>query len=298
MENYRKKQIVSMIALGIVALAWGTSYAIIKDTLNNVRPFTLMSMRFGFSTILLSIIFAKRLKGIKKKELYNSSITGVFMFLSFFFLVTGISYTTASKQSFIVGAYVLIVPFLSWLINKKTPDIYSIIGAILATIGIGLLTVNGSFRINIGDTLSVFCSFFFACHMISIEHFNKESDPILSTIVQFGVTTILFLILTGIFESFDISFNNKLIRAVVYLVIVATVIPFVVQNVAQKYITSTSTALILSLETVFGGVFAVLLLKEKMSNQMVIGLIVILIAILIEETKLKFIKNRRTFGKL
>lgn len=292
MKKYDKKVIVSMIALGMVALAWGTSYAIIKDALNNVKPFELMSMRFGFSTIILSIVFLKRFKNINKKVIYSNSIVGLFMFFAFFTLVIGISYTTASKQSFLIGAYVLIVPFLAWIINRKKPDAYSLAGAILATVGIGLLTLSGSLSINKGDFLSIICSFCFACHMISIEHFNKESDPILSTIIQFGVTSILFLILTGIFEGYHIIFTLALIKAVAYLVIVTTVIAFVVQNIAQKYISSTSTALILTLESAFGGVFAAYLLKEQMTFQMIIGCIVIFLGIITEETKWKLWKNK------
>src|SRR5665647_627359 len=167
MKKYKKQCVLSVIALILTSLIWGTVYAITKDVLNNIKPFTLMTLRFSLSTILLSILFFKRLRKIKKKDVYEGSIIGIFMFFSFFTLVTGISYTTASKQSFIVGAYVLIVPFLAWTINKKKPDTYSIIGAIIATVGIGLLTINSSFNMNKGDLISMFCSLSFAFHMIA-----------------------------------------------------------------------------------------------------------------------------------
>jgi drug/metabolite transporter (DMT)-like permease len=291
MRKYKKESILSVVALAFVALTWGTSYAIIKDALNTIRPFTLMTLRFGLSTIILSILFSKRLKKIRKKDVFQGSIIGIFMFLAFFTLVTGISYTTASKQSFIIGSYVLIVPFLAWIINRKKPDIYSIIGAVLATVGIGLLTINGSFNINKGDLISILCAISFACHMIAIEHFSKDSDPIISTIMQFAVTSILFIILTATFESFNFVLTSKLIISVAYLVIVTTVIAFAVQNIAQKYISATSTALILTLESTFGGVFAVIVLNETMSIQMIIGCIIVLIGIIIEESKCKFIKK-------
>ena len=290
MGKYKKESVLSIIALILVALTWGTSYAIVKDALNSINPFTLMALRFGLSTIVLSLLFHKRLKKMKKKDVFQGSIIGIFMFLAFFTLVTGISYTTASKQCFIVGAYVLIVPFLAWLINKKKPDRYSIIGTVLATIGIGLLTINGSFNINKGDLISILCSISFACHMIAIEYFSKESDPIISTIIQFAVTAILFIILTGIFESFNFVLTSKLIKSVSYLVIVTTVIAFATQNIAQKYISVTSTALILTLESTFGGVFAVIVLNETMTFQMIVGCIIVLIGILIGESKCKFNK--------
>lgn len=276
-----------IIALSLVALTWGTSYAIIKDALNGIMPFQLMSMRFGFSTILLACLFGNHLKNLSKKDIYHNCIIGIFMFCAFVTLVTGISFTTASKQSFLVGSYVLIVPLLAWAINKKKPDIFTLSGAILATIGIGLLTLNSTFNINKGDLISIFCALSFACHMICIEYFNKETDPIASTIIQFAVTSFLFIILTGTFESFNIKFTPKLFNAISYLVVVTTVIAFAVQNAAQKYISSTSTALILTLESAFGGIFAILYLKETMTAQMIVGCIIIFIGIVTEETKFK-----------
>jgi len=290
MGKYKKESVLSIIALTLVALTWGTSYAIVKDALNDIKPFTLMALRFGLSTILLSILFNKRLKKIKKKDISQGSIIGIFMFLAFFTLVTGISYTTASKQCFIVGAYVLIVPFLAWVVSKKKPDIYSIVGTVLATVGIGLLTINGSLSINKGDIISILCSISFACHMIAIEYFSKESDPIISTIMQFAVTAVLFIILTGVFESFKFILTSKLTKSVSYLVIVTTVIAFVTQNIAQKYISVTSTALILTLESTFGGIFAVIVLNETMTFQMIVGCVIVLIGILIGESKCKFNK--------
>jgi len=291
MSKHKKEKVLSVVALTLVALTWGTSYAIIKDALNTISPFTLMSLRFGLSTIVLSILFHRRLKKIKRKDVFQGSIIGIFMFISFFTLVTGISYTTASKQSFIIGAYVLVVPFLSWIINKKKPDAYSIIGTALATIGIGLLTINGSFYINKGDLISILCAIAFAFHMIAIEYFSKDIDPIISTIVQFAVTAVLFIILTGAFESFNFVLTSKLVKSVSYLVIVTTVIAFATQNIAQKYISVTSTALILTLESTFGGVFAVIVLHETMTFQMIMGCIIVLIGIVIGESKCKFYKK-------
>jgi drug/metabolite transporter (DMT)-like permease len=291
-SKYRKNNILSIIALALVAMAWGTSYAITKDAINSVQPFTLMTLRFTFSAIILSIFFCKRLKGIRKKDIYHSSIIGIFMFLAFLTLVIGITYTTASKQSFLIGTYVLIVPFLAWIVHKRKPDIYSILGALLATVGISLLTLNGSLYLNKGDLISLLCSIFFACHMVSIEYFNKEWDPIASTIIQFIVTSILFIICTGIFESFNFILTERIIRSIAYLVIVTTVIAFAVQNIAQKHISSTNTALILTLESIFGSLFAIIFYNEVLTTQMVIGCMVIFLGILTQATKWKFFKNK------
>lgn len=291
MEKNRKVEVVASIILAVVALVWGTTYAVIKDTLSVVQPFSLMMFRFGFSALILSLMYLKKFKTIKSVDLKRGIIIGIFMFLAFYFLIISIRFTTASKFSFIVGAYVLIVPFLSWVINKTKLDRYAIVGAILATIGLAFLTMERGAVFNLWDLVAGCCSFFFAAHMIAIEKYSGDSDPILLTIIQFITTAVLFIILTGIKEGYDFMVLPEIKWTLGYLVIISTIIPFAIQNIVQRYISSTSTALILTLQSAFGSIFAVYYLDERMTKQMIIGCLLIFIAIVFQETKLKFLKR-------
>lgn len=291
MERNRKVEVIASIILAVVALVWGTTYAVIKDTLSVVQPFSLMMFRFGFSAMILSLMYLKKFKTIKSVDLKRGVIIGIFMFLAFYFLIVSIRFTTASKFSFIVGAYVLIVPFLSWIINKTKLDRYAIVGAILATIGLAFLTMERGAVFNLWDLVAGCCSFFFAAHMIAIEKYSGDSDPILLTIIQFITTAVLFIILTGIKEGYDFIVLPEIKWTLGYLVIISTIIPFAIQNIVQRYISSTSTALILTLQSAFGSIFAVYYLDERMTKQMIIGCLLIFIAIVFQETKLKFLKR-------
>ena len=291
MEKNRKVEIIASIVLAVVALVWGTTYAVIKDTLSVVQPFSLMMFRFGFSAFILSLMYFKKFKAIKSVDLKRGIIIGIFMFLAFYFLIVSIRFTTASKFSFIVGAYVLIVPFLSWIINKTKLDRYAIVGAILATIGLAFLTMEKGAVFNLWDLVAGCCSFFFAAHMIAIEKYSGDSDPILLTIIQFITTAVLFIILTGVKEGYNFTVLPEIKWTLGYLVIISTIIPFAIQNIVQRYISSTSTALILTLQSAFGSIFAVYYLDERMTKQMIIGCLLIFIAIVFQETKLKFLKK-------
>lgn len=291
MERNRKVEVIASIVLAVVALVWGTTYAVIKDTLSVVQPFSLMMFRFGFSALILSMMYLKKFKIIKSVDLKRGIIIGIFMFLAFYFLIVSIRFTTASKFSFIVGAYVLIVPFLSWIINKTKLDRYAIVGAILATIGLAFLTMEKGAVFNLWDLVAGCCSFFFAAHMIAIEKYSGDSDPILLTIIQFITTAVLFIILTGVKEGYNFTVLPEIKWTLGYLVIISTIIPFAIQNIVQRYISSTSTALILTLQSAFGSIFAVYYLDERMTKQMIIGCLLIFIAIVFQETKLKFLKK-------
>ena len=287
-----KLKMASSVTLAIVALVWGTTFAVLKDTLSIVQPFSLMMFRFGFSALLLFVIYIGKIKKAKMKDIKNGSIIGIFMFLAFYFIIISIKNTTASKVSFIIGAYVLIVPFLAWIINKKRPDKYAVIGAFLATVGLGFLTIEKGVAFNIWDMVAGCCSFFFAAHMIAIEKYGRDSDPILITVIQFIVTAGIFIILVGYFEGYDFSILPKIKWTLGYLVVISTVISFAIQTIAQRYISSTSTALILTLQSVFGAIFAVWYLNERMTFQMGIGCMLVFVAIVTQETKWKFLTKK------
>ena len=286
-----KKVLIASLALGLVALFWGTSFAVIKDIIDTIPPFTLMMLRFGFATLLLAMLFGHRLRQTTARQFRNSAIIGLFMTLAFIALILGIKETTASNQSFLVGACVIFVPFLAWAISGERPGGCALLGAILATLGIGLLTLNSSFSVNRGDLLSILCSISVACHMVAIERLGQDGDPIASTLIQFAVTTVCFVALTGLFETYHVELTPKLWKVLAYLVIVTTVIAFTIQNLAQKHLSSTSTALILTLETAFGGVFAVLYLHEHLTLKMLLGCLVIFAGILTEETQWRFLRR-------
>lgn len=279
------RELIASVVLGVVALVWGTTYAVIKDTLSVVEPYSLMMMRFSFSAIILSGIYFKKLRKLSWDDIKRGSIIGIFMFLAFYFLIISIRFTTASKFSFIIGAYVLIVPFLSYGLGRRKLNRNEVIGAIIATIGLGFLTIERGVSFNLWDLVAGCCSFFFAAHMVAIEKYSGKSDAIALTIIQFIVTALIFIVLTGVKEGYNFSVLPQIKWTLGYLVIVSTVIPFAIQNIVQRYISATATALILTLQSAFGSIFAVYYLDERMSLQMILGCILIFVAIVLQQIR-------------
>lgn len=291
MPTQERSVLLAALALGGVAMLWGTSFAIIKDIIDTMAPFTLMMLRFGFSTLILGVLFGHRLKGMTPRQALHSTIIGSFLALAFVALILGIRHTTASNQSFLVGACVIFVPFLGWASGGTRPGGHALAGAALATIGIALLTLSARLTMNTGDQLSLLCSVCVACHMVAIERLGRDMDPVASTLIQMAITTLCFVVLTGCFESYRFAMTPRLWKALAYLVLVTTVLAFTVQNIAQRHLSATSTALILTLETAFGGIFAVLYLHEQPTLKMVAGCTVILLGILTEETRWSFLRR-------
>ncbi|WP_243108713.1 DMT family transporter [Clostridium rectalis] len=292
----KKKGLIADLSLLIVTIIWGSGFVATKNALDSVLPFFITTLRFFIASIFIGMIFFKNIKKLNIKDLKAGFIIGFFLFLAFSTQTVGLQYTTAGKQAFLTGTNVIMVPFIYWLTSGEKPDIYNILSTFLSFIGISLLTLNSSLYINLGDFLTLLCALFFACHIVSISHFTKNHDPIILTFVQFLVATILSLIWMFILEGTPKSIPLKGLVPIAYLAIFSTFIAFLIQNIAQKYTTATHTAVILSLESVFGSILSCILLDELFTYKMCIGCVIILLAIITAETKWNFLnKDHKKF---
>lgn len=290
----KHKSLYADLSLILVSLVWGAGFVASKESLTVAKPFYIMTIRFFSASILMSLVFHKKLKQISKQDFKNGFIVGLFLFLAFGSQTVGLQFTDAAKQGFLTATNVVIVPFLYWGISKKRPDIYSMASALLCLFGISLLTLeNGFHGINIGDVLTLICAVFFAAHIVSVGYYTRKTDPITLTILQLSSAAVLSLITAVFFEPVptDLTLSGSL--ALLYLGLFSTFIAFLVQNVAQKYTTSTHAAIILSTECVFGSILSFIFLKEKFTILMGFGSLIIFISVIISETKLNFLKKNK-----
>ena len=289
----KKKSILADMSLLLVAIVWGGGFIAVKGALDSISPFYIMAMRFGISVIIMLLFFRKKIKHITKNQLTVGTLVGLLLFLGFAAQTIGMKYTTAGKNAFLTGTNVVIVPFLYWAISKRKPDTYSLVSAFLCFIGIGMLTLDGGIRIGLGDGLTLLCAVFFAAHIVSVGFFTEKVGAITLVIIQLGSAAVFSLIAALIFEPMPTALNSDTIFAIGYLSIFSTMIAFIIQNVAQKYTTSTHAAIILCLESVFGSILSVYMLNEIFTSKMIIGCLTIFLAIITTETKWDFLKKKK-----
>lgn len=293
MKKFKNKTLMADLALVFITILWGGNFIVVKNALDYMDPIYMTFLRFGLSAISMGLIFFRNMKKMTLKDLKSGSIIGLVMFFAFILQTIGLKYTTPGKQAFIIASNVAMVPFIYWFITKKRPDNYEVMGAILALIGIGIISLNKNFRLEIGDSLTLGATVFFALHIISVGQYAKKSDPIVLTVLQFAIVAILaFLVCIFLKIPFE-RLDSRMIKSIAYSSVVSTSLCFGIQNVAQKYTSSTHTAIILTLESVFGAFFSIILGQDVLSLRFILGCIVIFSAVIIAETKLSFLKKER-----
>jgi drug/metabolite transporter (DMT)-like permease len=274
--------------LGIVVI-WGSTFAIIKGILDQIMPFTFLAYRFFWAAFILCLIFWKRLKNIDKIILRKGFLVGIFLFLGYTFQTVGLKYTTATKAGFITGLSVVLVPIISHFFIREKISKNSIIGVILAVIGLWFLNYNSSFIFNFGDFLVLLCAISFAMHIISVGLYARKVDYVLLVIVQLTTVFVLSFLMALFFErpGIHLYYPSGVWWSIILTGIFATALAFYMQNKFQRYSTATKTAIIFSGEPIFGAIFAYLLLGEKVGLIAWIGGLLIIFGMIISQREEK-----------
>lgn len=280
-----RKMILADISLLFVALFWGSNFVIMKQAFEVIEPFTYLGIRFCIAALLLALIFWKRLLKAPAGDFLAGCLIGLFLFTGFAFQTVGLLYTTPANSGFITGTAVVIVPFLYFLVMKRSPGWWAFIGGGLAGAGLYLLSANDAMGLGFGDALTLVGAFLFAAHLIAIAVYVRKRDPIVLAVTQIAFTGLASLTIALLFEPTGTMFSHPLIiwGAILYAVIFCTIGAFVTQTIAQRYTPPTHAVLILSTEAIFAGLFSYFFWGEIFTARKLGGALLILAGILITE---------------
>lgn len=282
-------KLLAAIGLIITTIIWGSAFVVMKNSVDIISPTYLLALRFTIAAIALILVFWRKVMKINKSDLLCGGLLGVFLFVSYFFQTYGLKYTTASKNAFITTLYVILVPFLHWLFNHKKPKRNNIIAACIAVVGLALLSLEGDLSINIGDLLTLICGFFYAVHIVFIDRYTEDHDPVKMTVLQMVVAAVLSWIIAPVLEGpFDGRvIDNSMIISLLYLGIFSTMIGFLLQNVGQKYLTPNTSSILLSFESVSGLIFSVIFLGDPLTIRLMAGCALMFAAVILSEYRKK-----------
>ncbi len=287
------------LSLLFVAIIWGSTFIIVKQSLVSTPVFSFLFMRFTLAGVLLVLISAPKLKAIDKRVLTDGLLLGIALFLAYAFQTFGLTVTSASITAFITGLFVVFVPILSSLFLKKLPRQEAMVGVVLATIGLALITLQDTFLLSLGEFLVLLCAFFVAIHIILTDKFSRRNDYTLLTLVQVNVVALFSLIFSVLFDPRIIpqQFSQQLIFSLIITSVFATVVAFVIQMGMQKHTTPTKTAIIFIMEPVSAAFFSYWLGGELLTTKQYAGTFLILLAMVFTEagTYLKM-KREASFG--
>ncbi|NLX75574.1 MAG: DMT family transporter [Synergistaceae bacterium] len=281
------------LLLLFVSVAWASSIVAVKGSTDFIPPGMLLATRFTIASIVLAVIYRKKLKLIDKEYIKSGIFIGICLFCAYFSQTIGVMLEMPGKSHFLSSAYCIFVPFIGWAVLKERPKLYHIVAAVTCAIGIIFVSVAGSLSISFGDTISIVSSLFWATQIVAIAKWGKGKDPGIITMLQFIVSAVLAWIFTLTQEDLSIGqVNGTVVFGVLYLGIVCSGLCFLFQTISQKTESPTSVSIILSFENIFGIVFGMVFFAETLTINKAIGFVLMFAAILIAELHPNCLKTK------
>ncbi len=302
------------LGLLFVAILWGGSFLATDYMLDNYfTPLNLQILRNVISTVILILIFFKKFITVSKKTILIGAILGLLFLAGNTVQGIGLMNTTVSKNAFLTANYALFIPFISLILFKEKPTKFVLIGVAFMIIGyffiifeINVFDINSykslssELKFTSGDLITIVAALIFAFHIIAVNKFVKEQDPIQVLIFQLGFAGIIGIVGNTVMSiysgdslatTFQISqYVNfvDFIPALFYLVVFSCIICFGGQLIFQKYTDSSSAGILMSLESAFACFFAVLIGSDEFYTGLVLGGIFVLYGVVCAETNLEF----------
>lgn len=281
-------QNIGRLGLIIMALLWGSSFAMNQVAMTAYSPFQLLALRYALAAVLLIGLTYKPLIKSSKAIWLKGSLLGAILYTAYAFQTKGLSLTTATNNAFLTALNIVLVPFISSVFMKKKIVPREYLGAAIAMVGITVMSLTEQLgAINLGDALTLGGAVFFALHILLTDKFAKEEDVMVLTTIQLSVAGVCALLVALVENEPWVITNRTANLTVLYLTIFCTMIAFLLQTYCQQFTTETETVLIMSTESVFALLFAVVVMKEFPSLQTLIGAGLILCGVLVTELKPK-----------
>jgi drug/metabolite transporter (DMT)-like permease len=279
----------------------------VKDAVANFPVFSFLALRFAFAALVLLPFVVLRQRSARANVLESEAtpllrssapllrvkrtaaplLIGVALFAGYSFQTAGLHLTTPAKAGFITGLSVVIVPLFAALILRQPPSRNAWLGVGLAVVGLGLLTLQAGLGVEVGDLLVLCCAVAFAAHILLTGHYAPRYDPLRLTLGSLVTVAVLSGAAPLIFDRpWDpAALTPSVLFAAAFTGVFATSVAFVLQTQAQRFTTSTHTALIFAAEPVFAGLFSFLLIGEVLGAQQVLGAVLILAGMVVAEMR-------------
>lgn len=275
------RKYLAIAGLIAVTVIWGGGFVASDMALESLRPFQIMTIRFLLASILMGAAGIRDLRGLRFEEIRAGVLMGSALFVGFAFQIVGLQYTTPSKNAFLTALNVVMVPFIAFVILKKKIGIKSIAGAVMAIVGVGLLSLEKNLTLGIGDALTLVCAVGFAFQIFLTSEFVKKYRAVALNFVQMLTAVVLSFASLFLFGETEFHVSAKGWLSVLYLGVISTALCYLLQTASQKYVDETKAAIILSMESVFGTLFSILILHEQVTLRMVCGCVIILAAVIV-----------------
>ncbi len=274
---------IAALALISVAVCWGAAFVLMKPAIERQPIFNFLAFRFTLAVIVMVLVRPGILKKLNKDLLLQGSLLGLALGGGYVTQTIGLHFSTAAITGFFTGLYVALTPLLAWVLLRKKVSTKALIGVVLATIGLAIVS-SGAIELGWGEVALLACAVLFALHIVGLGQWSSNHDSYSLTIVQLTVCALLSWAGAFAWEGgIQSPPDDEVWFAIIFCAVLATAVAFLVQTWAQGLLDPSRVAIILTSEVVWAAGISYAVGQESPTFISLLGGSIMLIAMVIVE---------------
>ena len=288
-------------ALGAVFF-WSFSFVWVKIAYEAYQPITVVSARLIISSLLIFAIAAllKRLRKPSKKDLRLFFLMAFFEpFIYFLGESYGLLYVSSTVAAVIVATIPLLTPLAAWYFYKEKISAITILGISISFIGVALVVLNKSLELTaspLGIGLEFMAVFAAIAYAVVLKKLADRYNTLTIIAYQNLIGLMLFLPIWFAvdYKTFIVTpFNLTAFRAIILLAIFSSTLAFVFFTGSIRKLGINRSNMFINLIPVFVAILSLMILKDQLTAQKIIGIVVVVFGLFLAQAKRRKSKKKR-----
>jgi drug/metabolite transporter (DMT)-like permease len=270
----------TLALVGVTAI-WGSTFVVVKDAVEKMPVTDFLTWRFGLAALVMLLLRPRSVAALGPSGRRAGVLVGLALGAGYLLQTLGLQHTSAAVSGFITGMFVVLTPLGSALLLRSRVPLAAWGAVALATVGLALLSLHG-LSVGYGELLTLGCAAAFALHIVGLGQWAGSYDAFGLAVVQLATTAVLCAVV-AVPGGIVVPPTASVWGALAVTALGATALAFVVQTWAQSVLAPTRAAVIMTMEPVFSGFFAVALAGEELGLRTLLGAALVLVAMLLTE---------------
>lgn len=277
---------LARIMLLCCAALWGGSYLVAKVAMTAITPQWLMTMRMTGSCIIMFVLFHRVIiPALTREIIIPALVVGVTYYGTMIMQTEGLTTIDPGRSAFLTASYCVLTPFAAWIVAKQRPKLINLVAAIICLTGVGFVALkpgSGAFALGVGDWMTIANAVIFSFNLAFLGRYTQRFHPIAVTFMQFAVADVFFLIGALFTEPLPNAswLAPNVIMSFLYLLIGATTLAQIMQNIGLAHVPPSSAAIIMCTESLFAVAFSAIFWGEAIGWTSIVGFSLIFAAVI------------------
>lgn len=277
---------LARVMLLCCAALWGGSYLVEKVAMSAITPQWLMAMRMTGSCLIMFVLFHRVIiPALTRDIIIPALVVGVTYYGTMIMQTEGLKTIDPGRSAFLTASYCVLTPFAAWLVAKQHPKLINLVAAIICLTGVGFVALkpgSGSLALSQGDWMTIANAVIFSFNLTFLGRYTQHFHPIAVTFMQFAVADVFFLVGALLTEPLPNAswLAPDVIMSFLYLLIGATTMAQIMQNIGLAHVPPSSAAIIMCTESLFAVAFSAMFWGEAIGWTSIVGFSLIFVAVI------------------